>query len=123
MVPARVAARFRELRGRLTAEAIALEGLQLFEAGVVGSAGGGLVAMEFAHAVLLVIHVEECEDVARVGVEIVEGFEFDDGGFHGADASQSPGGGDELKHEVALDEVGRGEGVEVAKGKGLELVG
>jgi hypothetical protein len=61
-------------RGRLTAEAIALEGLQLFEAGVVGSAGGGLVAMEFAHAVLLVIHVEECEDVARVGVEIVEGF-------------------------------------------------
>jgi hypothetical protein len=86
-------------------------------------AGGGLVAMEFAHAVLRIVHIEGCEGVARVGVEIVEGFEFDDGGFHGADASQSPGGGDELKHEVALDEVGRGEGVEVAKGKGLELVG
>ena len=71
--------------------------------------------------------------MARVGVEIVEGFgvrffltphfEFDDGGFHGADTSQAPGCGDELKYEVALDEVGRGEGVEVAEGEGFELVG
>ena len=62
--------------------------------------------MEFTHAVLLIVHIEECEDVARVGVEVVERFgvrffltphfEFDDGGFHGADASQAPGCGDEL---------------------------
>ena len=76
--------------------------------------------MEFAHAVLLIIHIEECEDVARVGVEVIERlcvglfltphFELDDGGFHGADTSQTPGCGDELKYEVALDEVGRSEG-------------
>ena len=106
----------------------------MFEGGVVGSAGGGLVAMEFAHAVLLIIHIEECEDVARVGVEIVDvsacpsffltpHFEFDEGGFHGADTSQAPGCGDELKYEVALDEVCRSEGVEVAEGEGFELVG
>ena len=68
-----------------------------------------------------------------VGIEVFEYFcvgfgpqihvDFGEGAFDGADAGQAPGGGDHLVDEVALDVVGRGEAIEIAKGVPDEDVG
>ena len=59
-------------RSRLAVEAVALKYLLLFESGVVDFAGGSLIAKELSHSVLFVVHIQGCQDVASVRVQVIE---------------------------------------------------